>query len=78
MSQSCHAVSSRSSQQALRNEVGDETFFRILRSWYAENKYGNVTTADFIALAERRSGGQLDALFQEWLFDEGRPAACDA
>jgi aminopeptidase N len=64
--------------QALRNEVGDETFFRILRSWYGENKYGNVTTADFIALAERRSGRQLDALFQAWLFEEGRPAACAA
>jgi aminopeptidase N len=62
--------------QALRNEVGDATFFRILRSWYAENKYGNVTTADFIARAERTSGRQLDALFQEWLFEPGRPAAC--
>ena len=63
--------------QALRNEVGDDTFFRILRAWYSENKYGNVTTADFIALAERESGRQLDALFQEWLYEEGRPAACD-
>jgi aminopeptidase N len=63
---------------ALRNEVGDATFFRILRSWYAENKYGNVTTADFVARAERTSGRQLDALFQEWLFEPGRPAACDA
>jgi hypothetical protein len=37
-----------------------------------------VTTADFIACAERTRGRQLDALFQEWLFEEGRPAACDA
>jgi aminopeptidase N len=64
--------------QALRTEVGDETFFRILRSWYADNRYGNVTTADFIALAERRSRRQLDALFHEWLYEEGRPAACDS
>ena len=64
--------------QALRNEVGDDTFFDILRPWYAENKYGNVTTADFITLAERESGEQLDGLFQEWLYEEGRPAACDA
>ena len=63
--------------QALRNEVGDDTFFGILRAWYAENRYGNVTTADFIALAERQSGEQLDALFREWLYEEGRPAACD-
>jgi hypothetical protein len=37
-----------------------------------------VATADFIALAERRSGRQLDGPFQQWLFEEGRPAACDA
>jgi aminopeptidase N len=64
--------------QALRNEVGDDAFFRTLRAWYADNKYGNVTTADFIAVAERESGEQLDGLFQEWLYEEGRPAACDA
>jgi aminopeptidase N len=64
--------------QALRNEVGEETFFGILRAWYAENKYGNVTTADFVALAERESGEQLDALFAEWLYEAGRPEACDA
>jgi aminopeptidase N len=64
--------------QALRTEVGEDTFFGILRAWYEENKYGNVTTADFIALSERESGRQLDALFQEWLYEEGRPAACDA
>ena len=37
-----------------------------------------VRAADFIALAERESGEQLDGLFQEWLYEEGRPAACDA
>ena len=64
--------------QALRNEVGDADFFAILSSWYAENRYGNVTTADFIAHAEQVSGEELSGLFQEWLYEEGRPAACDA
>ena len=50
--------------QALREKVGDDVFFTILRSWYAENRNGNVTTADFIALAERVSGRQLDEFFQ--------------
>jgi aminopeptidase N len=63
--------------QALRNEVGDDTFFGILRTWYAENRRRNVTTADFIATAERESGRQLDELFRVWLYEEGRPAACD-
>jgi len=62
--------------QALRSEVGDDTFFGILRAWYAENKYGNVSTADFIAFAERESGEQLNGLFRVWLYEEGRPDTC--
>ena len=37
-----------------------------------------MTTADFVALAERVTGTQLDAFFDAWLHQEGRPAACDA
>ena len=59
--------------QALRQRVGDTTFFNILRTWYAENRYSNVTTEEFIATAERVSGRQLDGLFDAWLFQEGRP-----
>jgi aminopeptidase N len=61
--------------QALREKVGDDTFFRILRAWYSENKYGNVTTSDFIAMAERESAQQLDDFFHVWLFEEGRPTS---
>ena len=32
-----------------------------------------MTTADFIALAERVSGEQLDEFFEVWLYEEGRP-----
>ena len=35
-------------------KVGDATFFNILRTWYAENRYSNVTTADFIAHGRAR------------------------
>jgi aminopeptidase N len=59
--------------QALRERVGDTTFFNILRTWYTENRYSNVTTEEFIATAERVSGKQLDRLFDVWLFQEGRP-----
>jgi aminopeptidase N len=61
--------------QALREKVGDPTFFDILRTWYADNKYGNVNTGEFIALAELKSGQNLDDFFQVWLFEEGRPAS---
>jgi aminopeptidase N len=61
--------------QALRQKIGDDAFFRILRRWYAENKYGNVTTADFIALSERVSGQQLDQFFEVWLYTPGKPTS---
>ena len=61
--------------QALRAKVGDGTFFDILRTWYRENRNGNVTTADFVALAERKSRLDLDAFFDVWLYKEGRPQA---
>jgi aminopeptidase N len=64
--------------QALRREVGDATFFSILRAWYAEHRYGNVSTPEFIALAERVSGRQLDPLFSEWLYQDNKPAACNS
>jgi aminopeptidase N len=61
--------------QALRVKIGDTPFFRIMRAWYAENRNGNVTTDDFIALAERESGVQLDDFFDVWLYTPGKPTS---
>jgi aminopeptidase N len=61
--------------QALRQKVGDTVFLQILRNWYGEHRGGNVTTADFIALAERDSGQQLDQFFNAWLFTPGKPTS---
>ena len=57
----------------LRLAVGDDDFFRILQTWAKTNRNGNVTTDQFIALAEKISGQQLDSLFQTWLFTTTRP-----
>ena len=59
--------------QQLRVTVGDDDFFKILRKWAKSNAGGNVTTDQFIRLAERISGQDLDDLFQAWLFTPGRP-----
>ena len=59
--------------QTLRNQVGDRDFFRILRAWAKRRSGGNGTTGQFVALAERISGQQLDALFDAWLFTAGKP-----
>ena len=60
---------------ALRLEIGDASFFRLLKRWTAMQSGGNVRTSEFIALAERVSGRQLDAFFTAWLFTPQRPAS---
>jgi aminopeptidase N len=60
--------------EALRERIGDRAFFGVLRRWYAEHRYGNASTPEFIALAERVSGQSLGAFFQLWLYTPGKPA----
>jgi aminopeptidase N len=59
--------------QALREKVGDPTFFRIIRDWANQNRYGNVTTPQFIALAESDSGMDLQHFFDVWLYQPEKP-----
>jgi aminopeptidase N len=59
--------------QALREKVGDAAFFRIMRTWAQGHRFGNVTTPQFIALAERVSGINLQRFFDVWLYRPGKP-----
>jgi aminopeptidase N len=59
--------------QALREKIGDDAFFRILRNWTAEHAHGNATTEQFIDLAQRISGQDLSAFFQTWLYTTTKP-----
>ena len=65
--------------EALREIVGDAKFFTIARRWPSEHRYGNATTAQFIALCEEVSGfsgaqlDKLDLFFQQWLYGSGMP-----
>jgi aminopeptidase N len=62
--------------QALRNKIGnDTTFFQILRTWYAENRNGNASTADFVEVSERISGLELSEFFDAWLYQPVKPPA---
>jgi hypothetical protein len=57
----------------LREKVGDQKFFQILRTWASRNQYGTVTTHRFQRLAERISGQSLDTLFRVWLYTPEKP-----
>ncbi|WP_192764245.1 M1 family metallopeptidase [Actinomadura algeriensis] len=58
---------------ALRRKVGDDAFFKILKTWTKEKRNANVTTPQFVDTAERVSGERLDAFFDAWLYEKGRP-----
>ncbi|MGE5683412.1 MAG: M1 family metallopeptidase [Bacillota bacterium] len=53
----------------LRFEVGDSSFFRILRTYYNEYKYRNAASSDFIRLCNSISGRDLGFFFKQWLFE---------
>ncbi|MEW2301751.1 M1 family metallopeptidase [Streptomyces sp. NPDC006655] len=59
--------------QMLRERISDTAFFKLLPAWTTLHRYGNADTADFIRLAEKVSGQQLDDLFRTWLFTPGKP-----
>jgi aminopeptidase N len=60
--------------QALREKIGDFAFFNLLRTWATQNRYGTVTTPEFIALAERISGQDLTQFFKVWIYQADKPA----
>lgn len=60
--------------QALREQIGDEDFFAVLRAWVDDHRDDVASTADLIALSERVSGDELDELFQTWLYAPELPA----
>ena len=58
-----------------RSVIGDEEFFRILRSYASDLafQYGTVVTDEFQEVAEREYGTSLSWFFDQWVYNEGRP-----
>jgi aminopeptidase N len=63
--------------QFLREKIGDEKFFALVRDWVARHRYGNATTEQFTALAAKVSGQDLGPFFRTWIYSTGRPALSD-
>jgi aminopeptidase N len=61
--------------QALRQKIGDFAFFRIMRGWATQNRYGNVSTRQFTRFAEEVSGRQLNRFFDVWLYRPEKPTS---
>jgi aminopeptidase N len=58
---------------ALRVQVGNDAFFKILKTYNERYRYGNASAADFIALSEEISGQDLSAFFDSWLNGKKMP-----
>jgi aminopeptidase N len=52
---------------ALREQLGDEMYLQVLKTYYAENRYQIATPQTFLATAERVSGQNLNPLAEKWL-----------
>jgi len=59
--------------EALREKIGDLAFFQLLNDWATQNRYGTVTTPQFIALAEQESEMDLTSFFDAWIFQDAKP-----
>ncbi|HEX5724813.1 MAG TPA: M1 family metallopeptidase [Longimicrobiaceae bacterium] len=51
----------------LRELLGEDTFRRVLREFYARHRLKHVTGADFQRVAEDVSGQELDWFFGQWI-----------
>lgn len=59
---------------ALRLELGDSAFFRLLREWTDRHRHAAVSTEEFTDLIGHYSPVPLYPLWQEWLYSEQLPA----
>ena len=51
----------------LRWELGDRTFFEILRKYFEKYKYSNASTVDFENVCESVSNKDLTKFFDQWI-----------
>ena len=58
---------------ALRKELGDEAFLKLMTSFHADHSTQRVTSAQFIAATEKAAGRSLQPFFDKWLGESGLP-----
>jgi len=59
----------------LRQQLGDDAFFELLRAWTRAHRHGSVTAAEFRALAASSAtdAGAVQAIFSAWLDSAALP-----
>ena len=59
--------------QMLREQMGDEAFFRALKHYLEANRLQNVVSADLAKAIEESSGTNVDQFFDQWIYGAGAP-----
>jgi aminopeptidase N len=57
----------------LRNNIGDEVFWKGMRLFYERFRNGNALTSDFVNVMKEVSKSELGDFFNEWLYVPGQP-----
>ncbi len=57
----------------LRSNLGDDVFFRGIRSYYESHKNSIASTEDLRAALEKASGKDLRGFFTRWVYESGHP-----
>lgn len=57
----------------LRNEIGEESFFKGVRSYYEKFKNNNANTDQLKEVMEKAANRELDVFFDQWLNQAGQP-----
>jgi aminopeptidase N len=57
----------------LREQLGDESFFRALQHYLEANRLQNVVSADLAKAIEESTGTNVDRFFDQWIYGAGAP-----
>jgi aminopeptidase N len=57
----------------LRNQLGDDVFWRSIKKYYATYSGGVADTRDLQKIFEEVSGKDLKQFFDQWLYTPGQP-----
>lgn len=57
----------------LREQLGDDAFFRALKHYLESYRLQNVVTADLVKAVEESSGVNVDQFFDQWIYGAGAP-----
>ena len=57
----------------LREQVGNEAFWKAVNSYLTKHRFGNVESTDLLAAMEEASGQDLDWFFDQWVYIAGHP-----